>query len=58
MFVLTRVFSIETAGPNNDETFTAALVSMSKSKSSPHVSSLSMSRRSLTFRYILKFTLI
>nr|XP_008305088.1 PREDICTED: uncharacterized protein LOC103376483 [Stegastes partitus] len=38
---------LESLGPNNVETFTATLVSMTKSKSSPHVSCLSMNRRSL-----------
>ncbi|KAK2824109.1 hypothetical protein Q5P01_021284 [Channa striata] len=37
-------------GPNNVETFTATLVSMSKSKSFPHVSCLSLNRRSLKLR--------
>ncbi|XP_051234504.1 uncharacterized protein LOC127351223 [Dicentrarchus labrax] len=41
---------LESLGPNNIETFTAKLVSMSKSKSSPHVSCLSMNRRSLKLR--------
>ncbi|KAL7383206.1 hypothetical protein ABVT39_006495 [Epinephelus coioides] len=41
---------LESLGPNNVETFTATLVSMSKSKSSPHVSCLSMNRRSLKLR--------
>ncbi|KAM8852173.1 uncharacterized protein ACB058_011184 [Synchiropus picturatus] len=38
---------LETLGPNHVETFTATLASMSKSKSSPHVSCLSLNRRSL-----------
>ncbi|XP_044228892.1 uncharacterized protein LOC122997045 [Thunnus albacares] len=41
---------LESVGPNNVETFTAALVSMSKSKSSPHVSCLTKNRRSLKLR--------
>ncbi|XP_044069171.1 uncharacterized protein LOC122883990 isoform X2 [Siniperca chuatsi] len=41
---------LESLAPNNVETFTATLVSMSKSKSSPHVSCLSMNRRSLKLR--------
>ncbi|XP_078129859.1 uncharacterized protein LOC144532797 [Sander vitreus] len=41
---------LESLGPNNVETFTATLASMSKSKSSPHVSCLSMNRRSLKLR--------
>ncbi|XP_029962420.1 uncharacterized protein LOC115399270 [Salarias fasciatus] len=41
---------LESEGPNNVETFTATLVSMTKSKSSPHVSCLSMNRRSLKLR--------
>ncbi|XP_031730454.1 uncharacterized protein LOC116398358 [Anarrhichthys ocellatus] len=41
---------LESLGPNNVETFTATLVSMSTSKSSPHVSCLSMNRRSLKLR--------
>ncbi|XP_071337261.1 uncharacterized protein [Trachinotus anak] len=41
---------LDSLGPNNVETFTATLVSMSKSKSSPHVSCLSMNRRSLKLR--------
>ncbi|XP_040906337.1 uncharacterized protein LOC121189923 [Toxotes jaculatrix] len=41
---------LESIGPNNVETFTETLVSMSKSKSAPHVSCLSMSRRSLKLR--------
>lgn len=47
------LFSTESVGPNNVETFTATLMSMSKSKSSPHVSCLSMNRRSLKLRYSL-----
>ncbi|XP_061601086.1 uncharacterized protein LOC133463526 [Cololabis saira] len=39
---------LESVGPNNVETFTATLLSMTKSKSSPHVSCLS--RRSLKLR--------
>ncbi|XP_051816326.1 uncharacterized protein LOC110949292 [Acanthochromis polyacanthus] len=38
---------LESLGPNNVETFTSVQGSMSKSKSSPHVSCLSMNRRSL-----------
>ncbi|XP_041645946.1 uncharacterized protein LOC121511364 [Cheilinus undulatus] len=41
---------LESLGPDNVEAFTATLVSMSKSKSSPHVSCLSMNRRSLKLR--------
>ncbi|XP_030603281.1 uncharacterized protein LOC115792849 [Archocentrus centrarchus] len=41
---------LESSGPTNVEAFTATLVSMTKSKSSPHVSSLSMHRRSLKLR--------
>ncbi|XP_038592784.1 uncharacterized protein LOC119916896 [Micropterus salmoides] len=41
---------LESLGTNNVETFTATLVSMSRSKSSPHVSCLSMNRRSLKLR--------
>ncbi|KAG7999993.1 hypothetical protein GBF38_002109 [Nibea albiflora] len=41
---------LESLGPNNIEMFTAKLVSMTKSKSSPHVSCLSMNRRSLKLR--------
>ncbi|KAM7408997.1 hypothetical protein PAMA_002627 [Pampus argenteus] len=41
---------LESVASNNVETFTATLVSMSKSKSSPHVSCLSMNRRSLKLR--------
>ncbi|KAF7669118.1 hypothetical protein LDENG_00243130 [Lucifuga dentata] len=41
---------LEMMEPNNVETVNATLVWMSKSKSSPHVSSLSMNRRSLTLR--------
>ncbi|KAM8860057.1 uncharacterized protein AB9W97_019787 isoform 2-T3 [Spinachia spinachia] len=41
---------IDSLGSNNVETFTATLVSMSKSKSAPHVSCLSMNRRSLKRR--------
>ncbi|KAM6997208.1 uncharacterized protein LKV04_005932 [Tautogolabrus adspersus] len=41
---------LESLGPVNVEAFTATLVSMSKSKSSPHVSCLSMNRRSLKLR--------
>ncbi|KAK9541760.1 hypothetical protein VZT92_001781 [Zoarces viviparus] len=41
---------LESSGPNDVETFTATLVSMSTSKSSPHVSCLSMNRRSLKLR--------
>ncbi|XP_034465310.1 uncharacterized protein LOC117775875 isoform X1 [Hippoglossus hippoglossus] len=41
---------LESSGPNNVETFTATLVSMSKSTSAPHVSCLSMNRRSLKLR--------
>nr|XP_046258809.1 uncharacterized protein LOC124066466 [Scatophagus argus] len=41
---------LESSGPNNVETFTATLMSMSKSKSSPHVSCLSMNQRSLKLR--------
>lgn len=41
----------ESLGPNHVETFTATLMSMSKSKSSPHLSCLSMNRRSLKLRY-------
>ncbi|KAL3050115.1 hypothetical protein OYC64_012207 [Pagothenia borchgrevinki] len=41
---------LESIGPNNVETFTTTLVSMSKSKSSPHVSCLSRNRRSLKLR--------
>ncbi|KAG7230029.1 hypothetical protein INR49_009749 [Caranx melampygus] len=41
---------LDSLGPNNVETFTATLVSMSKSQSSPHVSCLSMNRRSLKLR--------
>ncbi|XP_029926581.1 uncharacterized protein LOC115372660 [Myripristis murdjan] len=41
---------LETSGPNNVERFTAALVSMSKSKSAPHVSCLNMNRCSLKLR--------
>nr|XP_040035307.1 uncharacterized protein LOC120821030 isoform X2 [Gasterosteus aculeatus aculeatus] len=41
---------LDSLGPNSVETFTATLVSMSKSKSSPHVSCLSMNRRSLKRR--------
>ncbi|XP_034538164.1 uncharacterized protein LOC117811799 [Notolabrus celidotus] len=41
---------LESLGPENVEAFTATLVSMSKSKSSPHVSCLSMNRRSLKLR--------
>lgn len=48
-------FSTESLGPNNIEMFTAKLVSMSKSKSSPHVSCLSMNRRSLKLRYRLSY---
>lgn len=48
-------FSTESLGPNDIETFTATLVSMSKSKSSPHVSCLSMNRRSLKLRYSLSY---
>ncbi|KAI3363067.1 hypothetical protein L3Q82_011726, partial [Scortum barcoo] len=46
----------EFLGPCNVEAFTETLVSMSKSKSSPHVSCLSMNRRSLKHRYILYIT--
>ena len=46
------LFSPESLGNNNVETFTATLASMSKSKSSPHVGCLSMNRRSLKLRYI------
>ncbi|XP_054874532.1 uncharacterized protein LOC118470844 [Amphiprion ocellaris] len=38
---------LESLGPNTVETFTSTLGSMTKSKSSPHVSCLSMNRRSL-----------
>ncbi|KAM7385809.1 hypothetical protein PAMP_001865 [Pampus punctatissimus] len=41
---------LESVASNNVETFTATLMSMSKSKSSPHVSCLSMNRRSLKLR--------
>ncbi|CAJ1067716.1 uncharacterized protein LOC126407136 [Xyrichtys novacula] len=41
---------LESLGPENVEAFTATLVSMSKSKSSPHVSCLSRNRRSLKLR--------
>ncbi|KAA8583976.1 hypothetical protein FQN60_015184 [Etheostoma spectabile] len=41
---------LESLGPTNVETFTATLASMSKSKSSPHVSCLRMNRRSLNYR--------
>ncbi|XP_026165572.1 uncharacterized protein LOC113131991 [Mastacembelus armatus] len=41
---------IESVGPNNVETSTAALVSVSKSKSFPHVGCLSRTQRSFTFR--------
>ncbi|CAK6951747.1 uncharacterized protein LOC121911510 [Scomber scombrus] len=41
---------LESVGPNHVETFTAALVSMTKSKSSPHVSCLSMNQRSFKLR--------
>ncbi|XP_068574835.1 uncharacterized protein [Cebidichthys violaceus] len=41
---------LESLGPNNVETFTATLMSMSTSKSSHHVSCLSMNRRSLKLR--------
>ncbi|XP_029031145.1 uncharacterized protein LOC114870526 isoform X2 [Betta splendens] len=41
---------LETLGPNHVETFAATLVSMSKSRSSPHVSCLSLNRRSLKVR--------
>ncbi|XP_030011896.1 uncharacterized protein LOC115434220 isoform X2 [Sphaeramia orbicularis] len=41
---------LESLGPNNVETFTTTLLSMSKSKSSPHVGCLSMNQRSLKLR--------
>ncbi|XP_056291763.1 uncharacterized protein LOC130207265 isoform X4 [Pseudoliparis swirei] len=41
---------LESLFPNNVETYTATLASMSRSKSSPHVSCLSMNRRSLKLR--------
>ncbi|XP_028324777.1 uncharacterized protein LOC114476956 [Gouania willdenowi] len=41
---------LESLGSNNVETFTATLVSMTKSKSLPHVSCLSMNRRSVKLR--------
>ncbi|XP_064173724.1 uncharacterized protein LOC135244955 [Anguilla rostrata] len=41
---------LESIGPHNVEKFTAALVSMSKSKSSPHVNCVSSSRSSFKFR--------
>ncbi|XP_063730913.1 uncharacterized protein LOC134858754 isoform X1 [Eleginops maclovinus] len=41
---------LESEGPNNVEKFTTTLVSMTKSKSSPHVSCLSRNRRSLKLR--------
>ncbi|XP_067091839.1 uncharacterized protein [Osmerus mordax] len=41
---------LETLGPNNIESFTAALVSMSKSKSSPQVNCLNMNRCSVKLR--------
>ncbi|KAM4730364.1 uncharacterized protein FYW61_010626 isoform 2-T3 [Anableps anableps] len=41
---------LESLEPSKIETFTAALASMSRSTSSPHVSCLSMNRRSLKFR--------
>ncbi|KAL6101644.1 uncharacterized protein ACO6RY_16843 [Pungitius sinensis] len=41
---------LDSLGSNNVEAFTETLVTMSKSKSSPHVSCLSMNRRSLKRR--------
>ncbi|XP_038123463.1 uncharacterized protein LOC119771504 isoform X2 [Cyprinodon tularosa] len=41
---------LESLGPSNVETFTAALGSMSRSTSSPHVSCLSMNQRSFKLR--------
>ncbi|XP_056110990.1 uncharacterized protein LOC130088295 isoform X2 [Rhinichthys klamathensis goyatoka] len=41
---------LERFGPHNVEKFTAALVSMTKSKSSPQVSSINMNRCSFKFR--------
>ncbi|XP_050982112.1 uncharacterized protein LOC127175216 [Labeo rohita] len=41
---------LERFGPHNVEKFTAALVSMTKSKSSPHISRINMSRCSFKFR--------
>ncbi|KAM4591031.1 uncharacterized protein PAE49_013904 [Odontesthes bonariensis] len=41
---------IESLGPNKVEAFTSTLMSMTKSKSSPHVSCLSMNRHSLKLR--------
>lgn len=41
---------LESLGPGDVETFTATLVSMTKSKSSPHVSCLSTNRRSFKLR--------
>ncbi|XP_076748102.1 uncharacterized protein LOC101470155 [Maylandia zebra] len=41
---------LESLGPGDVETFTATLVSMTKSKSSPHVSCLNTNRRSFKLR--------
>lgn len=45
------MFSAESPDPCDVETLAAALASMNKSKSSPHVSCLSMGRRSLKLRW-------
>ncbi|KAI4884699.1 hypothetical protein NFI96_014123 [Prochilodus magdalenae] len=42
---------LETFGPNNVEEFTAALVSMTKSKSSPQINCVTMNQSSHKFRY-------